>query len=470
MQMMDKELEDLFKVASLLEIEIEEEAGEDIRNARSDWRKIKDLVGTLEQSRWIYGAAGKEGRRVYDEVNADEGLKGVFERHRGKLVFDRKLANDVERYLKRFLNLNHDHIAFFNDVLIGVNLIKFDRDYESQWWDILDVNESELQRDIHNLEAMDPSWHVAPKAFNQSCIWMIYMFHNTKLLNDEEREVVKLNIMMLLCVTLFSSMYRHFFNLGTTNRNIALATYANLSKKYGIKNTGSWANFFKSYSYFILCKDSKWYPVYTKHYPDKGLIDMVSGIQVSIKSVLINIRGEMQDVIDNDKALQTTGLLKDYGEGDVVVDVVKDHTQYFVYLDSCISNIGTLKKAEILDVTNKLIHTAPEKYVVACLEGIVANHTDRKVHDWLKLIVRWALEYANSNEIGINSLGKLIPKLRGLLSSSTVTELQVKEIKEFGDNFCKRFIPTKSANHLAATRNAVTLYIIIRVLSIKAYT
>lgn len=458
---------EIWNLGGLLNTEVE--AGEDIRNAKSDWRNVESLIGGLQRSRWIYNSTDKEGKRVYDEVNKDIGLIGVFEKHRGKLVFDRKLANEIERYLKQFLNLNADHVAFFNDVLIGVNLITFDSAYESRWWDILDINDSELQRDIHNLDSIDPKWNVAPKAFNQSCVWLCYQFHNSPHLNAEEKEVVKLNLITILCVTLFSSMYRHFFNLGTTNRNIALATYANLSKKYGIKNTGNWANFFKAYSYFVLCKESKWYPVYTKFYPDKGLIDMVSGIQVSIKSVLINIRGEMQDVIDNDKAMQTTGLLKDFGEGDTVVDVVKDFTQYYVYLDSCINNIQTLKKQAILEVTNKLIHTSPEHYVVACLEGIVQNHNDKKVYDWLRLIVRWALEYANSSETPVANLGKLVPKLRGLLSSSTVTELQVKEIKEFGNDFCKRFIPTKSENHLAATRNAVVLYMVIRVLSIKAF-
>lgn len=408
--------------------------------------------------------------KLYTEVDRGKSIYTVFKSLGSHVKFDLKLANECTRYLKQFMNFNQEHVNFFGDVLMGTNLITFTKAMEDQWWDMVDINDDELQREINSLESIDPSWNVAPNAYNQSCIWLIHGFHNSKLINKEVKHRVIVDIITMLSCKFLSSMLHNFFNRGRADKNIAMATYSALSKKYGIKNTGNWGNFLRSYATRITADDSKWYPVYTTHKPDRGVIDMINDIQVGIKSVVVNIRGEMQNVIDNDKAIRTTGLIME-SEGDtVVVDVTSNYSSYTDYILTCLFNKETFVKDEILDACTKLIHTVNERYLRDTLISMSDNSSSNGNIGRLCIeIVTWALQYAKSEGIEPSQLGTLLIKVRGLLTSSNFS-VETNQIKDDTEKVIEPYIPTKSSIQVAACRSAVILYVIIRALTKQRYS
>ena len=82
-------------------------------------------------------------------------IAGAFDRVCGHVKFDVKLAQRIINFQVGFVNKNEDHVAFFGGVLTGVHVVRMtSTDMGNFFADVLQINEIELEDELHALSAV----------------------------------------------------------------------------------------------------------------------------------------------------------------------------------------------------------------------------------------------------------------------------------------------------------------------------
>ena len=401
-------------------------------------------------------------------------IKSVFEYHCDHLVFDQKLLRKVQTYEQQFVNKNDAHISFFGGNLMGVDPVRFKDEDRNRWFDeIMNVEEDALESDLHDLPEVVTHRHVSSDTMNLACLWMIHKFLTSDKLNEDDKHAGAMAVALVLQYKYITSILASWFKFNA-DPIIAQATYAALSKRFGLKIAGSWGELLKSRAQAIVGKGELWYKPLIAF--DKDIDKIANDTQGRIKDILKNIR-DMFTVVANDPDMhiRNVGTTIELDGELKIRDKTRLITTYMRYLLSIISDRNNFIIPELVGVIAKTVPTMPKSALVSVLSYMSNNSSpkaDKRVQRICEITLQHAFDYLNRNPntMASNSdIPGLIKKMRSLYQASRTNNPMILEMRDLTEQITAIAIRSKNKVLIAAVRNAVLLYILVRTFTMHHY-
>ena len=400
-------------------------------------------------------------------------LKQVFRKNLKHLKFDRRLAKEIRGYTSGFINKNPDHTSFFGNTLVGTPRIRFLPEDSSNWFEnVLDVDFVELRNDIHSLDTIDPSFNVASDTFNLSILYLAYEFNNTKDLSPKDREDVVSSLFVLLYAKFLSSLMYNNFKLGEADRDIAVAAYAAMSRRFILKQYGSWIAYFRGRAETLMEPSSKAHPVLTKFDDDDTITDLLSSIQTKLRASVNEMVTEFHNVRKQDARIRSSSSYSVLDGEEVILDRVDNKTRMIQSLKTAANEYNSLIKEDLVEVVIGIMKVLKPDQLEDALRFMVDNYGQRRA-EYIETLIQdtviHAIGFARTNNYKLNNLRELVPKLRNVYMSPKTSDELLLGMREMSDKIVTASVRSKSPTVLSAGRTGLILYLALRALTAEKF-
>lgn len=403
-------------------------------------------------------------------------VKEIFDRHCSHLSIDRKLLNKVMTYEQQFVNKNETHIAFFGGNLMGVHPVRFKDEDRHRWFtEILDVDEFELEDELHALPDILAHRHVSSDVMNLSCFWLAHRFMTESKLTEVERNDGAMASILILHYKFITSILADWFKW-QADPIVAQTTYTMLNKRFGLKVTGSWGALLRLRANEVIRKGGLHHQRLLSFNKDLEVVYMVNDTQGRVKDILKNIR-DVFTIAQNspETHLRSSSSMIELDGELKVRDKTRLTSGYMNYLLEIVGDKNSFVIPELVDVIVKIVKTIPKQALEKSLTYMSDNASpkaDKRVQRICEITLQHAFDYLARNPGTMSSrtdVAGLLNKMRTLYQSSRTTNPQILEMRETTEKVIQIAIGSKNQVLIASTRNAVLLYILLRTFTMHHY-
>ncbi len=401
--------------------------------------------------------------------------KEVFEEIITGVEYDKHLATLLHRYKQNFINRNKDHAAFFGGNLLGVHIVRFTTTDKNNWFDhIIQADEEILRERLHELEGINPEWHVSSNVMNLSCIYVAHKLFHSALPAAHKRQAM-FDLFLILQFKFITSILSNFFPY-PADKQVAEATYAALNMKFILKEKSSWLGLLSHRCEEILSRTSPHYNAISSMDSNKQVVEMLNSIHGALKGYIKNIREVMERVrVTGGKVSSVSSVVGVNGE-----EILKDRTRgpavFTNYLKSILSDKNSFIREELLLVVTKIMPSASYKHLRSALEHLSGNYfkaDHKKIEEIANLTMVHAFAYLSDNRVSLRSnidLGGMLMKLKGAYTSSRSTDPDLMRLRSLVEEVIRPAIDSKTEAVIASNRTAVLLYLVLRAYSMSYYS
>lgn len=412
---------------------------------------------------------------IFGELPVESNYKLIMEKYTGEVKIDRALAARVHDFANRFVNKNDDHINFFGSNLSGVYSIYFTTmDKNDLMFDVFgEVEDGKIRKEIRALPYVGSNWVVATEPVTVVCIYLVHRF-----LQSDLPEIIKHQAMVDLATIahykFITSLMNHYFVFNVPVAT-ALATYSALSRKYTIKQEGTWyKTIARRVDDFLFVQDT-WRDDIKSFANDENLIKLFGDIQVRMRSMVKNIADVTYRLHSEGIGVDSNADTVATDDGLKVRDVSRLQTGYQEYILSIITEPKSLIKSELVHLIGEAVTTMPEPplYEVLIYVSTRAREQDRDVNKLCTEILIYLFNYLQKEGIGdrgLNDLSMLVEKIKSLITASKTNDPAVLNMRKISDKLVKRGCSTRSPAALSGLRTGLILYIVIRTLTRQHYS
>jgi hypothetical protein len=404
-----------------------------------------------------------------------ENIKAVFNRGCPDIKIDKAFIRELNNYAQSFANKNEDHIAFFGGALMGVHQVRFRTEDRNRWFDdILEADDLSIEEELHRLPAIVPSRQVSSDVMNLSCLWLTHRIYTSTHLSQREKEEAMIDAILVLQYKFITSILAHWFRY-PANEAVAVATYASLSKKFGLKVHGSWRALLLARANDILAPGTIHYKTYTQFNDDLAIVYMVNDIQGRIKDILKNIRDVFETVSKDPKGLiRSTGNTVTLDGVTRVKDKQRNYVIYRRYIHDVMGDRSTFIRDELVSIISSAMSTMPRALLEETLTYMAVNsgaNGDPQVEQLVDETLTHAFDYLTSNRgaVAANDIGGLVAKMRSLYMASRGSDPTLLKMRDLAEKIVLKSIKSKNSSVVAAVRTGAMLYIILRTFTMNHY-
>ena len=422
----------------------------------------------------------------------NETIYQVFEKECQELVIDARFCKALHQYQVGFITKNKDHIEFFGGHLLGVHTVKFmPADRDSWFLDIIKVDDGPLENHLRTLPVIDPKFKVVSSdTMNLSCVWLTHKIFKSSLPADVKHTAM-MDVMLVLQYKFMTSLLHQYFRF-PPDKDTANTVYAMLSKRYLIKEHGTWKNVFNFRSEEIIGKESIWGDVIEKMDKlkpwsanlskrdldnDERVVDMLNDIQGRIRGIVKNIYAVLVEVHNSGMKITTTSSITEFDGESILRDKSNNLFAYERYVSSIISDKNSFIKQELVNVVTKVITSMSPRLFEQTLTYMSDNYHQRGsekikavIHDTLIHSFEYMLEKDNRDLVSRQTdIATLITRLKGVYMASRSTNPMLIKMREETEDIVEKATDTRNQSQQAAVRTGVLLYIVLVAVTMKHY-
>lgn len=408
----------------------------------------------------------------------DYSLADVFGRHFEHLKFNQKLARDVYKYHIYMSTMNPEHIQFFGGNLLGVQTLRFvPRDIRRFFDNVLGVDYTVLENDIRKLTTIYHENSISGDILNLTLFYMIHRFYRTPHLTEDRRMRAAYDTALIFCYRCTFALTNNYFR-HPADPKVAQAAYANLSNKHLIKKLGTWKKLCDYRATRIVEKtteDKKPGLNYERLYLFNDDIEVTSIIQDSqgrFKSIFSLYYEEFDKVHKDGESIGTTSATIQDADGDIVLRERTQGTDTLInYARSLINDSVGFIDDDLITVVSDINGNTSFRMIKSTLEWLgEAYHNpkwNQQIDKFISDVIVQGMYYIEYS-IPINrrkDLSYVLVTLKNMFLSTRSTDPQLLSIRAQGEKLVMANSKGISKSLMMATRSAVILYIILRVIT-----
>lgn len=256
---------------------------------------------------------------------------------------------------------------------------------------------------------------------------------------------------------------------------VSLEVYNHLTKRFGIKNYGSWAKLLYERSLGFVSTSSPHYLAFTKMTDDNAVVKMINDAKKRINDTI----KEYADVFytlyySGSLGLKSTSSNSTDEDFNISVkDVIREQATYERYLKEIINDEATFVKSKLVKIVASTMATINMPLYTAILVRLTETYdTERKYNyltDLVKLVVNYTFKYIRENTIDINNLVEIVSKLKINMIAGRSNDPDLIKMRTLMDKFINSEFNTIKGRSITSERVGALLYIILRMLSMKFY-
>lgn len=403
-------------------------------------------------------------------------INDVFEQNCPHLKFDAQLAKKVNAFQVGFVNRNEEHMTFFGGNLTGVQVVRFTTHDKDSWFtDIMEVDDLQLEEDLHSLPTINTEFKVSSNVFNNACTWMIHKFMTSPYLDDKAKHQAMLDCALILYYRYLTSLLYKYFPY-PAQQEVAAMTYAQLSYKFELKQYGSWFATLVARCEKLISPQSIHYKTFQRYDNDQAIVYMLNDSQGRIRDTLKNIYPIFKKVHESGTRIKSTSSIIEADGEQILKDSTKNLSTYIRYLHSIVSDEHSFVKDEIVELIARILKTMPDKLLRKSLTWCSVNHkyaNTKEVEELIDLTLIHSFGYLSNNRNTIKNtsdLPLLISKLKGVYMSSRSTDPDLLVMRDKARDIVKQATGSKNESVLASVRTGLLLYITLRAFTMHHYS
>jgi len=406
-------------------------------------------------------------------------LKNLLDKYFKNIKVDKSLYKKISKFKNNWATKSPIYIEFLGGVHIGVQPIRFSTiDEDNLLNRTLRIDHKELKKELFEIPeikeiAVDSKGNikkntvVANPTYN---VLMYLMMRFSKELNSRDAENAIRDCFSIMSYKILGSIVYRYFQYDL-DINVANAVFEKMSKKFLIKQFGSWQAVI----------DYKSDDVYNGIHKDKvlsfntdGVIYAIADIQNKYRSLVKNIYELIEEVNEENSKISTTSTLKEDEDGGLsVADITDTPDKYTNYINSIVYSKSDFVKDDLMELVTDIMSNVSIEDLKANLELISSmSLKDPNIKkELLPMILETSLAYLKDNNIVSikDSLEDSIDLLRRYWSSSRTKSKNVSVVKNKMIKITIEATGKKTSWVIAAINIATITYIFIRSVSIKSY-
>lgn len=400
-------------------------------------------------------------------------IKTIFDEELKHVDINSSMFDAIHRYVKAFIHKNDEHVGFFGTNLTGVYTVRF-LPADRMYWvvDILDIDDEQIFKRIIKLPTVKETWVRGTDVMNLSCLYLVHRIYNSGYPQDVKRNAM-FDVLMAMHVKLISSLMAWYFKY-PADEATAKATYAALSKKFSLKQYGSWYGLLQDRCNDILSTNSIHRRTISNFDSDAGIQYMITDIQGRLKSIVKNLWEVFEQIRNQNAKISTiSGTVEMDGELHIR-DLERKQPKYLNYIQDMASNEVDFIKPTLFGVLTANMNDVPLKPLELCLKRLVEmqKKRDPKIKKLLdEVVIHSFTEIARHKDINraMRNLPELIPRLRNLYMASRSSDPSVLYMREIGTELVAASVNIKTPSTLATLRTSVLIYIVLRTYTMQHF-
>lgn len=398
-------------------------------------------------------------------------IKSVFEKQCSELKIDAAFCRSIRSFSQYFITKNEDHINFFGTGLLGVYPLRWTSDDRDRWVDdVLQADETELERALHALPSIRTDWKRQSDVVNNSFVYILHRLDNALELDAKLRLETQVDVIRIMLSKFLSSLMSHYFPY-PADESVARATYASLSLKSDIKRLGSWGALIQSRATDTLVPKSLHRDTIRYMQNDTSIQYMIQDMQSRIKDVVKTYSIAFHQVKDADGRAITTSSVLELEDGIVVKDVKRAFAAYSRYIHQVVGDPSNFIRKELTGVVLSAVNSANEQVFMNVLDFVSANYSDPKkkwIKEFIDETILYSFSFISDQRIPANDLIAILRRLRSMFTGSRINDPAVLKLREVGDKIVNATI-VRGKVPPAPERTALLLYIVMRTLTMNHY-
>ena len=401
-------------------------------------------------------------------------IKETFNRVCGDVVFDERLARRMIEFQISFTSKNEDHIAFFGGVLTGVHIVRFTTtDMNRFFSDVLQINELELEDELHQLKAIVADRKVSGDVFNHTCLWCVHKFLNSKLKPAEARRAAQASA-LILNYRYLTSLLSWYFRF-PANIEDAQAAYSRLTKKSAIKQYGSWNALLDARVADLLPPDGLHGKTTQEYSDDFAIIYALNDSQGRIRSMMKHLMGELIAAKHAGTKVRSTSSSIEMDGESFLRDTSRGISGYTNYIFNVLPDEHTFIKEEIIGIITEALHTTPPQALHATLKWLCMNFKTSKgkeIDPFIEMVMLHSFAYLGDNRNVMREttdIGKFIMRLKGVYMAPRSSNEHLMKMRDMSERFVKNAIPTRNPAIISSVKTSLMLYIVVRAFTMNYY-
>lgn len=434
-----------------------------------------DENGILDEEAWNEFSTLMLESYYADKALQQTLIKDVFEQECRDLIIGPELAKRIIQYQLAFVNKNEDHVKFFGGHLTGVQVVRFVTTDRELWFEnILGVEEEVLRHRLHALPTVHAERNVASDTFNISCAWLVHAILNARSIPDTlKHDAVVSTLLVLQYKFITSRLYIHF--RFPADPAVAEAAYSSLSKKFALKQYGSWGVLLKARAESIVDHASIHYNTLMRMDNDVAVEYFLNDMKTRINDMLKNIVNvTFQAAAAGNKIVSVSSVLEHDGK-EILRDRNKSLTVYLRYVSSIITDKNSFIRPELLVIIEKIILTMPPKLFRQTLIWMSENYRSARstdIEEVVREIMIHCFDYLAHNRAATadsHDIPGLLVRLRGVYTSARSTDPVLLALRSKTETLVKLATGSNNVSLLPPVRTGIMLYIVLRALTMKHY-
>jgi len=402
---------------------------------------------------------------VATEAMKTDALRKAFDDAFKNVQFDKRLATRIRLYVSGVFG-REGNVEWFGSNLLGVHTIRFfDSDRNKLFDQVLEVDEDYLQATIDQTKTINGEWAVAGDTFNLAVTYLVHRL--IPKFSDKDLYNAAVDIVKLLQFKFYSSIYYHFFPK-PVDMPAAEAAYSQLSLKFDIRRMGNWGQHVTERAEYFVSRESPHYnEVKAFNTPDlliRFITDLNTRTKQTVKdyyAVLDRVRRENSRVVSQSSKIDLDGET-------IIRDKVTALNTAKQTLFDASWDINNFYKDELARVALEMVPKASPVAMKTVLLYIASQPLGPKRNE-VEQIMADALAHAFdlivSNRINFKDVAFLLNRMRALYQSSKTTNEYVLSLRERIEKLVKKQTHLTNGAALAAVRNALLLYFLIRAIA-----
>lgn len=403
-------------------------------------------------------------------------IKDAFEEICPNLKIDKEWLRKLSRQRIQFTLRNEEHMAFFGGNLFGVNVVRFTV-FDRAWLfeELMGLEEIVVDKALDAIPTVIRRFKVTGDNFNNACVWLMHKILTAPNLSNTEKHTGMMDVGLYLNYRLFTSLMGHRFKY-PADPEVAMATYAGLSRKFAIKQLGNWNRVFEERVKDMISPRSIHYKTFLTMSDDvKGVRYCIQDTQGRLRSMATLLMSEhMTKSEEKEKIVTSSSILHHDGE-----EILKDRTggldRYVAYLQDVVGDPRTFIKTDLVEVIKDLLPTVPPKPFMNVLAELTADAKRMQRAELDKLLedtLLHAFGYLFRNRqtaSNTNDIVTILGLLKGTYTSSRNTEPSLVRLRKDMEQYVRKVTKIRHNGTVAAIRTGVLLYLVARAMTRSHY-
>lgn len=393
------------------------------------------------------------------------------------VVIDKRLIEKLVRFRSKYLMLTTrqvNHPAFYGGHYIGTYAVRFFEDHRRELLTgIMGLDPLLAKRELLKVEGIEPKHRVPSDLMNQALVWLAAQIEQSDLSEELSKEGM-VCCFQIMHYRFLGSLSQHYFKY-PGREDIDAAAYASLSKKFFLKQEGSWGGVIERRSNDIIGKNSIHRNVFAKYDSVKGVVDCINDVQSRIREQWKGIYAAYLTAKEEGNRISTSASAVEIDGENVFLDRTRYQEAYLRYARKTVADRTSFVKDGLVEAVVKEFPRLPKDPMVDVLNYLSENYLSRRknIDELVDTVIIHMFDYVGSDKSkarNIRDIPSVIYQLKGVYNAPKGKNPMLLEMRQEFGKIAKDVTKIKTEAAIASIRTGVMLYIVLRTLAKDHYT